>query len=186
MAGGEIDSDAVRRPRSPNTGEDDSDEAGLDPALLDSNDFVLVHMPLVDVVGLDAAIVMQRISWRCELRPHGWPATLDDIGREVRLSRRRVQAATQKLRARGYLRAWREDPWLGTLTWLPLFSSPDLAPPPEVQVGGTERADLGRPSSSRLHSPPIDNSDDYQTGAESRSIDAGALRSMFGMPGADA
>ena len=80
-------------------------------------DFVLLRMALIDEVGLAPAIVFQRIAWKCELRPDGWPATFEEIAAECHLGKDQVKRATKVLRDRGWITADRVDQWDPTLTW---------------------------------------------------------------------
>jgi hypothetical protein len=172
-----------RRTRVETPGNSGKRQEGLDPSRLYQGDFVLVRMALVDEVGFDAAIVMQRICWRCELRPTGWRATLGQIAAETRLSRARVQAATQLLRRRGYLRAQREASWSSTLTWQPIFHAGDAVLKEGCAAVDPGSAETGLPEQLRTSSPPIDDLDDITTTrARTAYLDPNLLNAMFRMP----
>lgn len=99
-------------------------QQGLDPDLLIAPDFILVRMALVDTVGWNAAIVLQRIAFRCEVHPDGWSATVEDICRETRLKPSVVKAAIKLLRTRGYLDSRRASTWDSTQVWRIIVATP--------------------------------------------------------------
>lgn len=75
-------------------------------------------MALVDEVGWNAAAVLQRIHWRCQVGQEGsWRATHADIAAEVRLSQRVVERATKELRDRGWLACGRAAAYDATPVW---------------------------------------------------------------------
>ena len=90
--------------------------AGAPRNLFASRDFIILHLDLVDLVGLDAALLFQRIAWRCEGRD-GWPATHADLCAETRLTEHRVKQALGVLRERGWITGERADRFQPTLTW---------------------------------------------------------------------
>ena len=94
-------------------------------SLLIEPDYVLVRMALVQEVGLEAAVVLQRIHWRCDVRPQGWTITHEDLAAELRLSVSAVRKATKLLRGRGWLLSIRASTWDPTPVWSlpPLWTS---------------------------------------------------------------
>lgn len=108
--------------------------------LLLPTDYVTLRMALVDEVGFDAAVLLERVRWRCEIRDDGWVATYEDLMAETRLSRRRVAGAVATLRERGWLTSENAGQGSRTLCWQVILD-------PKVQngtMGGIvpERADL--------------------------------------------
>ena len=93
--------------------------------LLIEPDYVLVRMALVKEVGLEAAVVLQRIHWRCDVRPQGWSISHEDLAAELRLSVYAVRKATKVLRGRGWLLSTRVSEWDSTPVWSlpPLWTS---------------------------------------------------------------
>lgn len=82
-----------------------------------SRDFIVLHLALVDEVGLEAALLFQRIAWRCEGEGGSWEATLDDLQEETRLSRHKVHRAVAVLRDAGWIDSDRADRFRPVLTW---------------------------------------------------------------------
>lgn len=99
--------------------------SGLDPTLLVAGDFVLLRMALVDDLDGDyeAAILLQRIAWRCERDGH-WQASHADLQAETRLSERKVKRAVATLRQRGYLESGRASSWDPTQVWRVVLDRP--------------------------------------------------------------
>lgn len=90
---------------------------GVPSHLLMPTDFITLRMGLVDEVGFDAAVILERIRWRCEVRENGWVATYVDLAAETRMSRNRVIAATQVLIERGWLASVNAGQGNRTLRW---------------------------------------------------------------------
>ena len=86
-------------------------------SLLIEPDYVLVRMALVQEVGLEAAVVLQRIHWRCDVRPQGWAISHEDLAAELHLTIYAVRKATKVLRARGWLLSTRASQWDPTPIW---------------------------------------------------------------------
>lgn len=107
---------------------------GLSRALLVDGDFVLLRMALVDDLDGDyeAAIVLQRIAWRCEHHEE-WTATHAKIQAETRLSARKVKRALGVLRSRGYLTSRRTSPWDPTQAWRVVFDSAPVGDPGDAR-----------------------------------------------------
>ena len=93
--------------------------------LLIEPDYVLVRMALVHEVGLEAAFVLQRIHWRCDVRPQGWMISHEDLASELHLTVYAVRKATKVLRGRGWLLSTRVSDWDSTPIWSlpPLWTS---------------------------------------------------------------
>lgn len=91
-------------------------------SLLIEPDYVLVRMALVREVGLEAAVVLQRIHWRCDVRPDGWKISHEDLASELHLTVYAVRKATKVLRDKGWLLHSRSSSWDPT----PIWSLPDL------------------------------------------------------------
>jgi hypothetical protein len=91
---------------------------GLDPRLLIAGDFIMLRMALVDALDgdIEAALVLQRIAWRCE-RDGEWKASHEDIQQETRLSERKVKTALKVLRDRGFLASRRSSAYDATMVW---------------------------------------------------------------------
>ncbi|MDV7171932.1 hypothetical protein R4144_00685 [Gordonia amicalis] len=100
-----------------------TEQQGLDPDLLIAPDFILVRMALVDAIGWNPAIVLQRIAFRCNVHPDGWSATIDEICRETRLKPTVVKAALKLLRTRGYLASRRASRSDSTQVWSIIFAT---------------------------------------------------------------
>lgn len=107
--------------------------------LVIDGDFVLLRMALIDEVGLPAAVVFQRIAWRCDIRPEGWTASLDELATECHLGKDQVKRATKILRDRGWVTADRLDRWDPTLSWRVVWdpASREAGNPPHEQQGTT-------------------------------------------------
>jgi hypothetical protein len=114
---------------------------------LGPTDYVTLRFSLVDEVGFDAAVLIERIRWRCARRPAGWVATYAELGEETRLSHRRVKAAVNVLRERGWLRSENAGIGARTLRWTVVLeqAEPDVTKRPERPVRkatkGPERPD---------------------------------------------
>lgn len=91
---------------------------GLDPALFIQGDFILVRKALVDMLEGDhaAAIVMQRIMWRCE-RDGVWRATQQQIADECQMTLRTTQRKVAWLIEQGWLLSTREGRYDPTRTY---------------------------------------------------------------------
>lgn len=92
--------------------------SGLDPRLLIAGDFIMLRMALVDALDgdIEAALVLQRIAWRCE-RDGFWKASHEDIQQETRLSEWKVKNALKVLRAKGFLGSKRSGAYDATMVW---------------------------------------------------------------------
>jgi hypothetical protein len=92
--------------------------SGLDPRLLIAGDFIMLRMALVDALDgdIEAALVLQRIAWRCE-RDGEWAATHEDIQQETRLSEWKVKRALTTLRDKGFISSRRVSPYDPTQVW---------------------------------------------------------------------
>jgi hypothetical protein len=92
--------------------------SGLDPRLLIAGDFIMLRMALVDALDgdIEAALVLQRIAWRCE-RDGFWKASHEDIQQETRLSEWKVKNALKVLRAKGFLTSERAGAYDATMVW---------------------------------------------------------------------
>lgn len=93
-------------------------KTGVPRSLLVEGDFILLRMSMVDALDGDfeAAIVLQRIAWRCE-RYGEWAATHEEIQAETRLSEWKVKKALRMLRARGWLDSRRVSRADSTQVW---------------------------------------------------------------------
>lgn len=143
-----------------------SKQQGLDPDLLVAPDYILVRMALVEALGWNAAIVLQRIAFRCAVHPNGWPATIDDICRETKLKPSVVKAAIKLLRTRGILTSRRAETWKSTQVWSIIFAAPaapedDAHPahnrrlPREVGIRPPEKSESDLCEKSDSDSSPI-------------------------------
>ena len=92
------------------------DQHSLARLLIDP-DYVLVRMALMQEVGLEAAVVLQRIHWRCDVRPLGWTISHEDLAAELHFTTYAVRKATKVLRRRGWLLGTRASELDSTLTW---------------------------------------------------------------------
>lgn len=121
--------------------------AGAPRDLYASRNFIVVHLDMVDAVGFDAALLFQRIAWRCEDRD-GWTATLEDLQTETRLTAHRLRQAITVLREAGWVSSERSGRFDPTLTWRPVWAgqpvvqescvtSPGVADPLVVQESCT-------------------------------------------------
>jgi len=122
---------------------------GLDPRLLIAGDFIMLRMALVDALDgdIEAALVLQRIAWRCERDGH-WRATHEDIQQETRLSERKVKTALKVLRDKGYLTARRATAYDATLVWSVLLDTD------ETSVSETAETSVS-PSSKTVETTPL-------------------------------
>ena len=152
---------------------------GLDRSVLLNDDYVLVRMALVDDVGFEAAVLMQRIAWRCEIRSDGWKASQRQLAAETRLSLKKIEHATRTLRQRGYLAAWRADPWSSTLTWRPIFADSEQLIP-KRQNGAP--SDVGTACSTASERGPLPSTDDSENISNSGGRELVELEEMFHMP----
>lgn len=110
-------------------------------------DFVLLRMALIDEVGLPAAVVFQRIAWRCELRTDGWHASQAELAAECHLGLDQVKRATKLLRDRGWITADRVDQWDATLSWAPVWKPASReVENPLLDEGGTTPPEEGETS----------------------------------------
>jgi hypothetical protein len=102
--------------------------SGLNPRLLIAGDFIMLRMALVDALDgdIEAALVLQRIAWRCE-RDGFWKASHEDIQQETRLSERKVKSALKVLRDKGYLTAKRATAYDATLVWSVLLDTDETS-----------------------------------------------------------
>jgi hypothetical protein len=102
--------------------------SGLDPRLLIAGDFIMLRMALVDALDgdIEAALVLQRIAWRCE-RDGFWKASHEDIQQETRLSERKVKGALKVLRDKGFLSARRATAYDATLVWSVLLDTDETS-----------------------------------------------------------
>lgn len=116
----------------------------LDPDLLVKGDFILLRTALVDALGgnFEAAIVLQRIAWRCE-RDGSWVASREVIQEETRLSEWKVKAAIKKLKALGWLTSERSSTWDATPRWRVITEQEDSS-----QSRAVENLPLDREDSS--------------------------------------
>lgn len=108
---------------------------GFDPALLIGGDFVLVRTALLDALGGDlaAAVLLQRIAWRCERSPEGWRATREELRAETHLSEWQLRKALKALTDRGWLTSRRTSRFDSVQIWQVHASKPATstdAPPP--------------------------------------------------------
>ncbi len=96
-----------------------SPAAGFDPALLIGGDFVLVRTALLDALGGDlaAAVLLQRIAWRCERAPEGWRATREELRAETHLSEWQLRKALKVLTDRGWLTSRRASRYDSVQVW---------------------------------------------------------------------
>lgn len=90
---------------------------GVPADLLMPEDFVVLRMSLVDAVGFDAAVLLERVRWKCERRPDGWVATFAELTAETRLSERRLKGAVTVLRELGWLVSENAGQGTRTLRW---------------------------------------------------------------------
>jgi hypothetical protein len=102
--------------------------SGLNPRLLIAGDFIMLRMALVDTLDgdIEAALVLQRIAWRCE-RDGFWKASHEDIQQETRLSERKVKGALKVLRDRGFLAGKRAGAYDATLVWSVLLDTDETS-----------------------------------------------------------
>lgn len=136
---------------------------GLDPSLLIAGDFVLVRHALVDALDGDfpAAILLQRIQWRCE-RDGAWAATRLDLERETRLSEWQVKRALKLLLDRGYIVAERASAWDSTKVWRVVLDSPS-------RDGGILHPELAEPSTRQVAESSIPSSQTAETKDETKN-----------------
>lgn len=114
----------------------------LHPDLLVKGDFILLRTALVDALGgnYEAAIVLQRIAWRCE-RDGSWSASREVIQEETRLSEWKVKAAIKKLRAMGWLTSERSSTWDATPRWRVITEQEDSSQSRAVESLPLDRED---------------------------------------------
>jgi hypothetical protein len=132
--------------------------SGLDPRLLIAGDFIMLRMALVDALDgdIEAALVLQRIAWRCE-RDGFWKASHEDIQQETRLSERKVKGALKVLRDKGFLSARRATAYDATLVWSVLLDTDvssvseadETSVSPSTKTGETTIGDADAPPSLR-------------------------------------
>lgn len=91
---------------------------GADPQLAIAGDFIVLRMALVDALdgNFEAAILFQRIAWRCE-RTGEWEASREDLQAETRLSEWKIKAAIKKLKDMGWLDSRRRSSYDPTPVW---------------------------------------------------------------------
>lgn len=172
--------------------------SGLDPRLLIAGDFIMLRMALVDALDgdIEAALVLQRIAWRCE-RDGFWKATHEDIQQETRLSEWKVKTALKTLRDKGFLNAERAGAYDPTLVWTIRYVTEEssntvteeTSVTPSTKTGETSIGDAGAPPSpltqfALLDSPPVptggkggdDDGFDEFWSAYPKKVDKGAAR----------
>ncbi|MCF8610206.1 hypothetical protein L5G28_08545 [Gordonia sp. HY285] len=139
----------------------DGEPQGLDRNLLIAPDFILVRMALVDEIGWNAAIVLQRIAFRYDVHPNGWPATIDEICRETRLKNSVVKAAIKLLRTRRFLDSRRASTWDSTQVWSINYATPAT---PEIRTEALQNRRSSRQVGIR---PPEESESDLCEESES-------------------
>lgn len=139
--------------------------------LIYDGDFILLRMSLVDALDGDfeAAIVLQRIAWRCER--HGeWPATREEIQAETRLSAWKVKQALTKLRAKGWLASRRSSRADATLVWFLPPEMEDSATCPEE----SSASEVAESSVSEMAESSISSLEDVEHNYETKTPGADA------------
>lgn len=98
----------------------------LDPTLLIGGDFIMLRMALVDDLGgnFPAAILLQRIAWKCERRGE-WKASREDLEAETRLGAGQVKRSLKLLQDRGYITSRRASAWDPTTVWSIVTETPE-------------------------------------------------------------
>lgn len=94
-------------------------------------DFIVLSLAAVDQVGLEPALLFQRIAWRCE-RTGSWVATIPELMAETRLTKHKVHRALDVLRAEGWVEGVRGDRFRPTLTWTVTWEDGSVEQRPEV------------------------------------------------------
>lgn len=90
-----------------------------------SNDFVMIHMDLVDRLGSwETAGVLQRLAFRCAPGGGEWTATFAELAAEVRLSEHRLRKAVRQLEDQGYVTRRRAAPYDPTPVWSVVEADP--------------------------------------------------------------
>lgn len=90
---------------------------GLNPAWVAGNNFIMLHLDLVDALSGDfhAALLLERIKFRAG--DGWWTATRDQLERDTRLSEYQVHKALKHLRDVGFLETQRVSPYDPTLMY---------------------------------------------------------------------
>jgi len=150
---------------------------GVPADLLLPTDFVTLRLALVDEVGFDAAVLLERVRWRCEVRPEGWVATYADLMSETRLCRNRVIAAAQLLMDRGWLVSENAGQGNRTLRWLVPIST--KVPERDDGVGKIPERDDHSPESGL----PSSYREDLMSTSTSTSSEQPGLALVVAAPG---
>lgn len=94
-----------------------SDKLGAARSWISGNDFVMIHLDLVDALdgSYDAAALLNRIAFRAG--DGWWTATRADFMAELRMTEHRVKTALQLLRDRSMITSKRVSAFDPTLQW---------------------------------------------------------------------
>lgn len=135
--------------------------------------FIRLDVELAHEIGLDAAVLYERIRWRCQRLPDGWVATYAELSTQTSLSRRRVMQAATKLRDLGLIESVVSGLSARTLRWVAKSQNEMTKVPkrdlPSMQL---ERQTQDNPLDADA-SKPLEDAMDEQSAASVTPIDGG-------------
>ena len=93
--------------------------SGAPQHLASDNDFIQVRLSVVEQVGLDAALLFARLSFRLDLDAHsdGYVASYGALAQETRISEKRVRTAAKVLVDAGWIARRRRSSHDATSVW---------------------------------------------------------------------